>query len=108
MVWLRQANLPQVDEYGRRLVWNAYLNGVFERADVKTIGGRKQKGFQRTALYEYVASYPPSDPASVPSAPQSSASRAPHYDISGRKTRHAATNTRLPAKRAKAATVLLH
>lgn len=108
MVWLRQSNLPQVDEHGRRLVWNAYLNGVLEKADVKTIGGRMQTGFQRSALYEYVASYPPSDPTSAPSSPQSSVSRAPLYDLSGRKTRHAATNSRQPVKRAKSASVLLH
>lgn len=54
MVWLRQANLPQVDEQGRRLVWNAYLNGVLEKPDVKTIGIYMRTGFQRA----YVASYP--------------------------------------------------
>lgn len=107
MVWLRQANLPQVDEYGRRLVWNAYLNGVLEKADVKTIGGYMRTGFQRAALYEYVASYPPSDPTHAPSAPQPSVSRVRLYDLSGRKARPASTNLRLPVKRAKSASVLL-
>lgn len=108
MVWLRQANLPQVDEHGRRLVWNAYLNGVLEKTDVKTIGGRMQTGFQRAALYEYVASYPHADPTCEPSDPRPSVPPTPVYDLSGRKMRHALTNTRQPVKRAKSSSVFLH
>lgn len=108
MVWLRQTNLPQVDENGQRLVWRAYLNGILEKDDVKTIGGRMETGFQRAALYEYVASYPPSDPTCEPSTTLPRVPGAALYDLSGRKRHPASTNRRQPVKRAKSASVLLH
>lgn len=55
MVWVRQTPLPQVDENGGRLKWQAYLGGELEIDDVKYIGGHMATGFERAGLYEYVA-----------------------------------------------------
>lgn len=55
MVWVRQTPLPQVDENGGRLKWQAYLRGELEVDDVKYIGGYMATGFQRAGLYEYIA-----------------------------------------------------
>lgn len=107
MVWVRETPLPQTDEHGNRLVWSAYLNGVLEKDDVKTIGGNMATGFQRPAFYEYVATLAPDPPSAIPSVPQPDTHAAQLYDLSGRPVRNTHSTGKAIIKKGKSASVIL-
>ena len=97
MVWVKQTRLPERDSNGNRLRWDAYLKGVLDESDVKYIGGFMRTGFQRAALYEYVASVVDDEPVASMQTLKKERVKVRIIDIYGRPVpSHYASTSNLP------------
>ena len=81
-VWYPETPLPAEDESGRKLRWDAFLDGVLVESDIRTVGGLNRVGYTKFSEYSYEATAV--GPEASISEPEAWRGEVTVYDHSGR------------------------